>query len=95
MTITQELSMLKPTDGINGIETLSNGYQFINTYGHGYLFVPKTDKLAKEAATIAIYGYRGELGYYLEEDSEASAFLALLKGDREPMNQYLARCIPW
>lgn len=90
-SITQELKSLKPHDGINGVETLSNGYQFIDTYGHGYLFVPINDAHYQEAEKLCNYGYRGRLGVYLEEDAEAPAFVALLKGDTAKMERYLAR----
>lgn len=88
--IIQELKSLKPHDGINGVKTLSNGYQFIDTYGHGYLFVPRNDKHYQEAESLCQYGYRGALGVYLEEDSEAPAFVAMLNGDRTKMEKYLA-----
>ncbi len=89
-SITQELKSLRPHDGINGVETLSNGYQFIETYGHGYLFVPINDTHYQEAKKLCRYGYRGRLGVYLEEDAEAPAFVALLEGDATKMECYLA-----
>lgn len=91
VAISQELKSLKPHDGINGVSELTNGYRFIDTYGHGYLFVPMDDARIREAETLCHYGYRGRLGIYLEEDSEAPAFLALLNGDESKMEKYLVR----
>lgn len=71
----RELSRLKPEDGINGTSKAPLGYDFISTYGHGYLVVPMTDKYADRAARICRYGYKGALAYYLEEDCEKWAFL--------------------
>jgi len=73
----QELHDLKPYDEIQ-FSTMKNGYQFIETAGHGYLFVPVGDKHMKEAWDVykkSGYGFEGQLGVYLEEDCEMPAFL--------------------
>jgi len=70
-----ELSKLKPEDGINGSEIVK-GYQFISTYGHGYLVVPRTSAHYAKAKKISkSYGYTGKLAVYLEEDCQAGEFL--------------------
>lgn len=72
-----ELQALKPWDEIDGTATDKGyAYQFIRTVGHGYLVVPVDDKNARAAKSLCKSGFIGELAYYLEEDSEAPAFLA-------------------
>ena len=71
-----ELHELKPYDEIQ-FSSIKNGYQFIETAGHGYLFVPIGDKNMKEAWEVYFksgYGYEGHLGVYLEEDCEMHDF---------------------
>lgn len=75
----KELQTLKPNDEVQGVETLSNGYQFITTAGHGYLVVLNSDKNYQKAKSICQYGYIGNLAIYLEEDCEAPEFLNSLK----------------
>ena len=71
-----ELSELKTWDTIQGTYKIPNAnYDFINTAGHGYLVVPKTDRDADIAKKICKYGFVGKLAYYLEEDCEAWEFL--------------------
>lgn len=72
----QELAALKPHDGINHTRQYKETpYQFIDTYGHGYLIVPKSDPHAALAESICEYGYKGNLAFYLEEDCELYEFL--------------------
>ena len=74
-----ELQALRPDDEIQGYEYIK-GYEFITTAGHGYLVVPRGDKLFGEALKIVNYGYRGQLAIYLEEDVEAGQLLSLVGG---------------
>lgn len=76
----KELQELKPYDEVQFSKTSekTKGYLFIETAGHGYLFVPVGDKNMKKAWKIykkSGFGYEGHLGVYLEEDCEAPAFL--------------------
>lgn len=73
-----ELQKLKPDDEIQSIE-MKKGYQFINTAGHGYLAVPKSDKHYAIAKKIVSYGYKGKLAIYLEEDCEAGEFIKAIE----------------
>lgn len=75
----KELSQLKPHDGINGtspfkLAGILSGYDFISTYGHGYLVVPANDPRTDLARSICKYGYQGVLATYLEEDCELREF---------------------
>jgi len=69
---------MRPYDEIQGYKPVGRGYYFIGTAGHGYLVVPKSDIYASVARKICEYGYIGKLAYYLEEDSEYSAFIKAL-----------------
>ena len=70
----RELQSLKPYDEVQSTSD-RHGYPFIGTAGHGYLVVPKSSPLFKNAEGICEYGYVGHLAVYLEEDSEAPLFL--------------------
>ena len=76
-----ELQRLKPYDEVQYTSQFphDNGYSFITTAGHGYLVVPVQDTYALIARQLCKYGFIGELAYYLEEDSEAPAFLRKIK----------------
>lgn len=76
----RELSNIKTWDSVQGIETLSNGMEFIDTAGHGYLVVPNEHALIEEAKKIVKFGFEGIHAVYLEEDCEAPEFLKILKG---------------
>lgn len=75
----KELQKLKPWDEVQEYRAIGRGYYKIGTAGHGYMVVPKTDIYASIASKICDYGFTGELAYYLEEDSEQSAFMRMLK----------------
>ena len=72
----QELQNFRPGDEIQ-IEhaELVHGYLFIPTASHGYLAVAHDDPFHSVAVKIADFGYIGRHAVYLEEDSEAGAFL--------------------
>lgn len=70
----KELAALKPWDGINGTHDVK-GFDFIDTYGHGYLVVPKNHPRYKEAEGLCKHGFSGDMAVYLEEDCELPAFL--------------------
>ena len=72
----KELSALKPHDGINGTSK-RKGYDFISTYGHGYLVVPKESYCFQNAIGLCQYGFVGKKAVYLEEDCEMPQFLKL------------------
>lgn len=71
----KELADMRPYDEVYSYEPVGRGYNFIDTAGHGYLVVPKTDIFADIAKKICAYGYIGQLAYYLEEDCEYSEFM--------------------
>jgi hypothetical protein len=74
-----ELQRLKPQDEIQGTEKCRfSGYPFIYTAGHGYLCIPKGSAdyiTAERILNASLYGYKGKLAVYLEEDQEAPDFL--------------------
>lgn len=73
----KELQTLRPDDEIQTYSKpeWARGYSFIETAGHGYLVVPKSDGWVAVARANCQYGYDGKLAFYLEEDCEATAFL--------------------
>jgi hypothetical protein len=89
-----EMRRLKPWDLADFAKDQGNGRIFIGTPGHGYLFIPKNDQFYATALSIGEgYSFKGDLGAYLEEDSEAPAFLEAvqdcpLKGRMGQCGQY-------
>jgi len=64
-----------------------SGYDFIITAGHGFLVVPIDSPDWTLAKEIVKYGYKGELGVYLEEDDEVPTFLKAIKKLPESTNK--------
>jgi len=81
MTIYEkELQTLKPHDKVE----YTDEHGFINTQGHGYLIVKRTDeniekyKIAEQCCSK--YSFKGSHAIYLEEDCDATKFVKLTKG---------------
>lgn len=84
----KELAALKPHDEVQEYSPVGRGYYKIYTAGHGYLVVPHGDiygTLASSVYEASGYGFAGVHAFYLEEDSEAPAFMrriAEMEGSR-------------
>jgi len=79
-TLKKELQNLKTWDTVDytNFPQSYKGYPKINTYGHGYLAIYKTDKNAHIVENNNLATFTGDLAYYLEEDCDATKFLALI-----------------
>lgn len=76
-TYTRELQTLRPHDPVQLIRPANPaGCYRIVTAGHGYLAVPTAHPWNREARALCAFGYQGQYATYLEEDSEAPAFIA-------------------
>lgn len=72
-----ELQNLKPWDEVQFTQhpiPATKGFNFIITAGHGYLVIPKENPYYNKL-NASKYSFKGENALYLEEDSEAPAFL--------------------
>lgn len=76
----RELAYLRPHDDIQQVTAGTiPGTICITTASHGYLAVPMSHTWNREARYLCAYGYQGRLATYLEEDSEAPAFIARVR----------------
>lgn len=73
-----ELQSLKSWDEVQVTHSLNADYDYIETAGHAYLIVPRSDPNYSKAKKICECGFIGRLAVYLEEDCEWPEFIKLI-----------------
>lgn len=71
----KELQSLKTLDEVQSTHPFNDDYDYIETAGHAYLIVKKSDHNFRLAKSICKYGFVGKLAVYLEEDYELDEFI--------------------